>query len=70
MGNDKSNVSLPNIILKKYVSIWIWSILFGGNTGLIYSYMAFNYRGERWSYLVVNYLVKMNRYQFPNNNRY
>ena len=35
-------------ILKKYVGVWLWSILFGGNSALSYSTIALARYGE-WS---------------------
>jgi len=34
------------MLLNKYVSVWLWSILFGTTTGVLYSFLSFRY--ERW----------------------
>jgi hypothetical protein len=33
-------------LLNKYVSVWLWSILFGTTTGVLYSFLSFRY--DRW----------------------
>lgn len=39
-------------LLKKYIAVWLWSILFGGTTGLSYTMLSL-YSGERWGPLGV-----------------
>jgi len=38
-------------LLSKYILVWIWSILFGASSGLIYSLIE--YRPERWGILAL-----------------
>lgn len=33
-------------LLNKYVAVWLWSILFGTTTGVLYSFLSFRY--DRW----------------------
>jgi hypothetical protein len=33
-------------LLSKYIAVWLWSILFGTTTGVLYSFLSF--RLERW----------------------
>jgi hypothetical protein len=33
-------------LLSKYIAVWLWSILFGANSALIYSLV--NYRADKW----------------------
>ena len=41
--------SLWETLLNKYVSVWLWSILFGTTTGVLYSFLSFRF--DRWGYL-------------------
>ena len=38
-------------LLSKYVSVWMWSILFGTTTGVLYSFLSF--RLDHWGGLAV-----------------
>lgn len=38
-------------LLAKYVSVWLWSILFGTTTGILYSFLSFRY--DRWGGLAL-----------------
>lgn len=42
-------------LLSKYIAVWIWSILFGASSGLIYSLIE--YRPEKWGQLAVTLLL-------------
>lgn len=44
--NSSTLKSLSNVILAKYSSIWIWSIIVGINSALTYSF--YNYRQSNW----------------------
>ena len=41
--------------LSKYILVWLWSILFGASSGLMYSLIE--YRPERWGQLALPLLV-------------
>lgn len=38
-------------LLNKYISVWLWSILFGTTTGVLFSFLSFRY--DRWGELGV-----------------
>jgi len=42
-------------LLNRYVSVWLWSILFGTTTGVLYSFLSF--RLDRWAGLAVVLVV-------------
>ena len=42
------NERIPKMILNKYISVWIWSILFGATTGLLMSFITIDYFRDRW----------------------
>jgi hypothetical protein len=42
----KRDPSLFDRLLNKYIAVWLWSILFGTTTGVLYSFLSFRY--ERW----------------------
>src|SRR5437867_8211561 len=44
------------VLLRKYVAVWLWSILFGGTTGLTYTMISFS-TGERWGSLALSLAV-------------
>lgn len=37
------------MLLNKYVAVWLWSILFGTTTGVLYSFLSFRY--DQWGSL-------------------
>jgi len=43
-------------LLRKYLAVWLWSILFGGTTGLTYTMISFS-TGERWGTLALSLAV-------------
>ena len=43
-------------LLRKYLAVWLWSILFGGTTGLTYTMISFS-TGERWGVLGLSLAV-------------
>ena len=44
-----------DLLLNKYVSVWLWSILFGTTTGVLYSFLSFRF--ERWGGLGLILLI-------------
>lgn len=44
-SNTQSNSHLDDL-LNKYVSVWLWSILFAPTTGILYSLLSLRY--DRW----------------------
>ena len=42
----KEDPTLFDQLLSKYVGVWLWTILFGTTTGVLYSFLTFRY--ERW----------------------
>jgi hypothetical protein len=46
-ASDQSTSPGFEELLRKYLAVWLWSILFGGTTGLTYTMLSF-YSGERW----------------------
>jgi hypothetical protein len=45
-ASDQSTSPGFEELLRKYLAVWLWSILFGGTTGLTYTMLSF-YSGER-----------------------
>jgi hypothetical protein len=44
------------VLVRKYLAVWLWSILFGGTTGLTYTMISFQ-TGERWGALGLSLAV-------------
>jgi hypothetical protein len=42
-------------LLIKYIAVWLWSILFGTSTGVLYSFLGFRY--DRWGGLGLVLLI-------------
>jgi hypothetical protein len=42
-------------LLNKYVAVWLWSIIFGATTGVIYSFL--NFRTDRWGWFGLLMLI-------------
>jgi hypothetical protein len=55
MNNDASSKLVQRgnsqweVLLNKYVSVWLWSILFGTTTGVLYTFLSF--RIDKWGCL-------------------
>ena len=49
-SENRPNNKQWDVLLSKYVSVWIWSIIFGSTTGLVYSFSGM-VNPERWSQL-------------------
>ena len=45
-SNQQDESPRWEMLLNKYVSVWLWSILFGTTTGLLYSFLSFRY--DKW----------------------
>lgn len=48
LGEEHSPLEM---LLNRYVAVWLWSIVFGASTGLLYSLVSFSYRTGKLSYL-------------------
>ena len=51
------NMHIYNLdrLLSKYVAVWLWSIIFGTTTGVLYSFLSFRY--DRWGGLGIVLLI-------------
>jgi hypothetical protein len=47
--NESPNGNL-DMLLRKYIAVWLWSILFGGTTGLTYTLISYS-SGDHWGHL-------------------
>ena len=54
-GAEQDKRSFYKLLFDRYIGVWIWSILFGTTTGILYSLLDFRY--EKWGTLAVALLV-------------
>lgn len=53
-SSDQPSDKLDNL-LAKYVSVWLWSIIFGATTGVLYSFLSFRF--DRWGVLALALVI-------------
>ena len=49
-----------DLTLSKYISVWIWSILFGANSGVIYTLTSYHsFMKDRFGQIVIGSIIVM-----------